>query len=114
MVMKFGFGNNYRVYAWLSIFRLMQFLLVGNIFGFLVKKHTESGFTRKSAIQIFILISVLRLLIQLILGLHNPSITLAFMIFGVIGTNQLRTREIEQSKKRIDEYRQSEPGRIKP
>ncbi len=115
MFMQLGLGMT-GGYAGLSILRYMGFVLIGNIFGFLVKKHTEAGFSQKSAIQISILVSVLSStsLIQSILGLQNPSIKLAFMIFGVIGINQLRTMEIQQSKKLIDEYRQSEPGRIKP
>jgi hypothetical protein len=113
---NFLFGINYLVSSLLLLPQSGGFSIIGNIFGFLVKKHTEAGFSRKSAVQISIVLSVLifSFLIELILGLHNPSIRLAFIMFGVIGTDQLRTMEIRQRKKLINEYRKSEPRRIQP
>lgn len=93
-----------------------SFIILGNIFGFLVKEHKKVGFNQKSAVQISLLATVLGsiLYIGLLLGLRNPFAMLAFVIFEVLGTGLLLGIESRERKKLIDEYRQSEPHRIKP
>jgi hypothetical protein len=91
-------------------------LIAGNLFGFLLKEHKKVGFSQKAAVQISLLATVLgsSLLIGLILGSRNPFTMLAFVIFEVVGTGLLLGIESRDRKKLIDEYRQSEPHRIKP
>lgn len=114
----FFFGMNPGVSILLSIFRAIGFILIGSIFGFLVKEHREVGFSQKSAIQISTLATVLgsSLLMGLLLLLSFPSnpIVGLVIIFEMVGINWLRTMEIQQCKKLINEYRKSEPRRIQP
>lgn len=93
-----------------------SFIIIGNLFGFLVKEHKKVGFSQKSAVQISLLATVLGSIVYigLLLGLRNPFAMLAFVIFEVLGTGLLLGIESRERKKLIDEYRQSEPHRIKP
>jgi hypothetical protein len=93
-----------------------SFIIIGNLFGFLLKEHKKVGFSQKSAVQISLLATVVgsTLYVGLLLGLSNPLAMLAFVIFEVVGTGLLLGIESRERKKLIDEYRQSEPHRIKP
>jgi serine/threonine protein kinase len=106
-----------RVNAILPLFICpISFILIGTIFGFLVKKHREIGFSQKSSIQIAILTMVLgsSFLFGLQLGTQNPFNLLVFMIFEIVGINWLRTLENRERKKLINKYCKSNPNLIQP
>lgn len=115
-------------------FRTMGFMLIGTIFGFLVKKHREIGFSQKSSIQISILVTVLGstflisiLAIVLVLGstflsgvplkAQNFNLFFSLLVFIIlegVGVNWLRVLENREYKRLINKYRKSEPNLIQP
>lgn len=99
-----------------SIFGPIGFVLIGTVFGFLVKEHREIGFSQKSSIQISILATVLgsTFLFGLQIGAVNYFNLLVFIIFEIVGINWLRTLENRERKKLINKYRKSEPSLIQP
>lgn len=99
-----------------SFINPISFILIGAIFGALVKEHREIGFSQKSSMQISILTTVLGLtfLSGLQIVSDNYFNLLVFIIFEIVGINWLRTLENREHKKLINKYRKSEPSLIQP
>jgi hypothetical protein len=93
-------------------------LALGNLFGFLVQNHIQIGFRKKFALKIAILQNLLGPILAIGLT-KQPILTtesmfmIAFMF--VVGLSILSIGlVIRECKKLVDEYRKSEPHRIKP
>jgi serine/threonine protein kinase len=90
---------------------------LGNLFGFLVQNHIQIGFSKKFALKIAILQNLLGPtamgFISLSILLRKSMFMIAFI--SVVGLSILSIGlVIRECKKLVDEYRKSEPHRIKP
>ncbi|MGK7878054.1 MAG: serine/threonine protein kinase [Xenococcaceae cyanobacterium] len=117
---KLGFLTENLVFTLFSLIMMGgTFILLGSIFGFLVKEHRGAGCSNKFSVHISLLGTVLGIIIAmglrtLLVGFREPFVMFPLAVISLLLLIAIIVYTVQQRKKLIAQYRQSEPHRIKP